>query len=41
MLRQVSFGPFTLDAETRQLLRDPERRRSIVAKGVRPALRAG
>src|SRR5262249_6694784 len=25
MLRQVSFGPFTLDAETRQLLRDPER----------------
>jgi DNA-binding winged helix-turn-helix (wHTH) protein len=25
MLRQVSFGPFTLDPETRQLLRDPER----------------
>jgi DNA-binding winged helix-turn-helix (wHTH) protein len=25
MLRQVSFGPFTLDAETRQLLRDPDR----------------
>ena len=24
MLRQVSFGPFTLDVETRQLLRDPE-----------------
>jgi DNA-binding winged helix-turn-helix (wHTH) protein len=25
MLRQVSFGPFTLDVETRQLLRDRER----------------
>jgi len=25
MRRQVSFGPFTLDAETRQLLRDPGR----------------
>jgi DNA-binding winged helix-turn-helix (wHTH) protein len=26
MVRQLSFGPFTLDLETRQLLRDPERR---------------
>lgn len=25
-LQQVSFGPFTLDVETRQLLRDPDRR---------------